>query len=335
MSEPNLIQTFAEIKLDMGEELGWTRTEGKWTASQVLKMNSMMDAAYRRFLFSARDPRSGMPHRWSFLEPTTTIVFWATVTGTNSGAPSYDASAYSTITATADKFYPSMIGQTYTFDTSSTDYTITHYVSATQIKVSGDASGEASGDTFTITATGDYRMPDDFGAIIGDFHYTASQAYRRLLKRVGIGQIHHQRSINSDYTSVPEIYAIVPASQDGSAGQRQNVSIWPIPASTYTLTYNYSILPDKISSSSPYPKGTEAYSEAIRWACLAEVESRHDLQRGYEQRYQDALASAVQRDQLDSMPDTVGYNDDGSTSVNRYWHDRTVGATITRNGTPI
>lgn len=334
MSEPNLIQTFAEIKLDMGEELGWTRTEGKWTASQILKMNSMIDAGYRRFLFSARTS-NGNVHRWSFLEPIDTIALWPTTTGTVSGSGAYDGSTYTTITATESKFYATMVGKSFSFDTSSTEYTIASYVSATQIKVTGDASAEASDDTFTITADGDYRLPDDFGGIIGDMFYSNTNTYRRYLRRYGIAQINYQRSVQQDYTAPPEMYAIAPLTTDGTVGQRHEVSVWPTPYEVVTLTYQYSILPDKLTSSYPYPKGSEQFSESIRYACLAEVERRHGLQRGYEQMYQDMSNAAVQRDQLDNMPATLGYNGDSSVNGSQFFHDRTVGRTITRNGVQI
>jgi hypothetical protein len=73
-----------------------------------------------------------------------------TVAGTVSGTPSKD-NGTTTITATADIFVATMVGSTFTFDTSGTSYVIASHTSATVIVVTGDASGETADDTFTIT----------------------------------------------------------------------------------------------------------------------------------------------------------------------------------------
>jgi hypothetical protein len=69
-------------------------------------------------------------------------------TGTMSGQPA----AGSTLTATADVFVAADVTDavTVTFTASSNSYTIWSRISATEVVLSGDATGEASGDTFTI-----------------------------------------------------------------------------------------------------------------------------------------------------------------------------------------
>jgi hypothetical protein len=328
MSEPTLIQTFNEVRLDVAEELGYTRTEGKWSSAQVLEVNRRTNEGYRNFLFSSTDP-SGMPHRWSFLEPLAEIIVWPTTTGTTVGAPVYSDPS-STITATVAAFYPSMIGKNFTFDTSGVNYVILSVTSTTVMVVTGDASGEAAADTYTITADGNYRLPDDFGSISGDFLILESGYIRRRVTRTNIAIILQNRTVYVDYAFIPDKFAIIPEAMTGTTGQRQNVAMYPTPNAVITFTYVYSILPDALTATKPYPKGSEVYSEAIRYGCLAEVEKRNGIDRGYRGEYERLLANAVKMDLLMAMPDTLGYNADPSTRNNGRnggdCYDRTIGA---------
>lgn len=72
-----------------------------------------------------------------------------TVTGTVSGLPVHVAGT-STITSAGTEFTYEQIGAFFQFDTSGTRYEITGFTSTSVVTVQGDASGETSGDTFTI-----------------------------------------------------------------------------------------------------------------------------------------------------------------------------------------
>ena len=324
MSEPTLIQTYSEIHLEVAEELGYTRTASKWSSAQALEITRRTNDGYRNFLFSATS--NGLPHQWSFLEPLSEIIIWPTTTGTTVGAPVY-ADPSSTITATAAAFYPSMIGKNFTFDTSGTNYVIASVTSTTVIVVTGDASAEAAADTYTITADGNYRLPDDFGNVIGDFLILADGYIRRKVIRTNIAVILQNRTVYVDYAFIPDIFAIIPESMDGTTGQRMNVAMYPTPNALITFTYTYSILPDALTVAAPYPKGSEIYSEAIRYSALAEIEKRNGLDRGFQATYARLLDTAIKTDLLVSMPDTLGYNSNkGSDRNNRTSYDRTIGA---------
>jgi len=335
MSEPTLTTVLDDLKLDVAYQLGFSRTEAKWSAERLALITNVINQGYRRFLFPEIIDNDRVPHKWSFLEPVTTLVVWPETTGTTSGAPSYDGSTYSTITATANKFYPSMVDGSFVFDTSENSYTVAEYVSATQIKVLGDASGEDSGDTFTMTPTGEYRLPDDFGGMVGSFFIIDQDTYPLEVRRVGIGQIHRMRAENT-YTDTPKYFAIASVAMTGAAGQRQQALMYPTPDAITTLTYRYSVLPDALTASLDYPRGIEAHSETVRLACLAEAEVEADGAAGtYEIKFQRALRASIGRDRRDHMPDNLGKNKDDSPWLTTYTYDRTLGATITRNGTPL
>ena len=99
---------------------------------------------------------------------------WKTkVTGTMSGQPSH-AGGVSTVTATAAIFDSEMVGQYLIFDTSGTAWPIEEYVATNQIKITGDASAEASGDTLRVSGTilsflrFHYTIDDVDGVLIGE-----------------------------------------------------------------------------------------------------------------------------------------------------------------------
>lgn len=332
MSEPNLINVLEDLKGDIAYELGYTRTESKWSAERVAHITRMLKQGYSRFLFPEMLPGEAVPHKWSFLEPNTEIVVWGTTTGTIAGAPVYDGDALSTVTVATQIFYPSMLGASMAFDTSGNSYEIDSYVSATVVRVLGDASAE-TGD-ITITPTGDYSLPDDYGGIVGDFHIIGQDQTFIRVRRRGVGQIQNLRA-NYIYNSTPTQYAIVPRVMTGARGQRQAVMMYPTPDKLYTLTYRYSILPDTLSTSFPYPRGIEAHSQTLRAACLAEVEMDKGGGVGYEEKFLSLLVASINRDRRDNMPDNIGQNRDRSTFNTEFYYDRTLGATITRNGVDI
>jgi hypothetical protein len=99
-------------------------------------------------------------HDWSWMRPQTTSVAWATTTGTLTAvalagdtvaaSPSYDSTTgYTAVSRTnaTFAFTPELCGKTLS---AGSDYTIVEYVSASQVKVIGDASGEGT-VAFTIT----------------------------------------------------------------------------------------------------------------------------------------------------------------------------------------
>lgn len=308
MAEPGLSLGYADLQRYVGRFLGLNRTISSWSTNESNEVDDIIQAGYRRFL--TPETRDGDSYEWSFLRPTTTFTAFTTITGTTSGAPSYDGSSESTVTATTSKFYSEMVGVNFTFDTSDTDYEITEYVSATQVKVSGDASGEASGDTFTITATGTYAMPDNFGGVIEDIRFDSDNNYSGLTERPE-GDILRMRSTGSG-DGIPCVYAVRPKSSTGETGQRYELLVWPTPSSTYTLTIKYITLRDKLSSTYPYPLGSAVHAETILSAVMAEAEMEKFGEPGpHEIRFMKRLAASVAADKL-IKPKKFGYNGDGS-----------------------
>ena len=335
MTESTLSITYSDIVSEVVHYLGLGADSSDLTSAETARVDKIINGGLRQFYYSSMV--NGHIHNWSFLEPRTQITIWNDVTGTVSGAPSYDGATYSTITATAASFYSTMEGRTFTFDTSGTEYTIASYVSSTQITVAGDASGETSGDTFTIETESIYRLPDNFLDIRGPLTFTDS-TYHRPLRRTNEAWIRYQHQTESGSTAVgrPEFYAIYPASlpTGTSDGQRHEMIVYGEPDDVYTLNTRMLIAPNKIDSTNEYPTGGTAFGEVIMASVLAwaELHDNDDAGGAMNQTYQQLLAAAIARDSYQNAPDVLGstnrmHPDNDDFIDHEYWmHLRSLGS---------
>lgn len=99
---------------------------------------------------------------------------------------------------------------------------------------------------------------------------------------------------------------------EGDGFQRMTLYVFPAPDQDYILSYQYVPNPNVITASAIYPYGSALDTQAMVYACLAELDIRyHSASMMYEGRYQDALAKAILRDQRRG-PKMIGYNQDSS-----------------------
>lgn len=312
MAEPGQALVFTDFQRRVAQILGYDRTPGNWSSNQTAEVNDIIQSGYRQFLYPFV-PGRGV-YEWSFLRPTQTLVAWADTTGTTSGAPVYDAAAYSTVTATTSIFHPTMIGSDFTFDTSGTDYEIYSYTSGTVIKVVGDASGEASGDTCTITATGNLAMPDDFGGTLDHLWFDSDNSYNPLVCR-SEGEILNLRSGGAG-NGVPQMFAVRPKTTDGTVGQRFEMLVWPTPSTDYTLYYKYLTLRNELDGTYDYPLGGAQHAETVLLAILSEAEVFRDEAEGvYTQRFRRQLAASIAYDKEFGKATSLGYVGDNSDFI--------------------
>lgn len=239
------------------------------------------------------DPFAG--YEWTFLKPTTTITAWATVTGTVSGTPTYspENGGESTITvSTGSPFYDSGVNKNFTFDTSSNTYEIKRVTSATVAVVKGDASGETSGDTYTMTSNGDYLLPEDFAAINGDFAFGADDPYGRI-GVVPESEIRRYRQYSTT-TNKPRYAAIRALATDDKQQQRYQLMVYPTPDAAYELSYQYIRIPPRGGGEAKYPVGSAVHRDTLIEACLAALEEQlNDMTGLHNARFTERLAASV------------------------------------------
>lgn len=290
-----------------GTTIGGQTSEGTgkcaWTclryaADESAELDEVIRIGLRQFYYhDLIIPGETMPHAWSFLKPVSSITLWTSVAG---GAMSVSTTQ---ITVTDSTFYSSMVGATLVAHTSGTEYTILSVVSDKVVVVDADATAD-DGDTFTIAATGDYRLPDDFGFLIGDLTYSSDDGFPRITV-VSDNMIRTMRS-RSDVTGPPSMAAVVPLSTTGASGQRFALMVWPTPDSDYTVRYRYSVLPNALTDSYGYPFGGAMHAETIRASCLAAAESLFNDTRGVKwSEFQSRLVASIGMDRRLSAPDML------------------------------
>ncbi len=123
----------------------------------------------------------------------------------------------------------------------------------------------------TVVDDHDYDLPDDFGRMIGDFHYDADE-HRRPIKHVPIATIIKKRT-QHDESGYALYFATRYKTSDGSSGQRQEALFFPTPDAVKTLNYQYEAYASVLSDSYPYPLGGMQMSELYKQSCLAVAET--------------------------------------------------------------
>ena len=116
--------------------------------------------------------------------------------------------------------------------------------SATVIVVSGNASSEDSGDTFTINSEGIFQCPDDFGGMDGDMRFDEDdETSSSRVRHIHEGQLRRMRA-ETDSSARPKYVAVEPKAPTSTGVHRLQWVFFAVPNDDYTLTYKKVILSD-------------------------------------------------------------------------------------------
>ena len=301
---------------------GWNTDPALWTTQEKVNGPDIIAAGLRRFYFPPPLPGERESWVWSFLRPQRTITVWPTVTGTISTA--IYSSPSTTVTAVAALFYPSMVGKVLTGG-SGADFTIASYTSSTVVVVTGDANAET---TFTITADGDYRLPDDFADVLGAFTFAVGANRYHTLEHRNIVQVLQRRaSHGSSWNARPAWFAIRPETFVETTGQRHALVLQAVPDKAYVLTYKSAVEPDLVSAES-YARGGTPHVQTVIEAILAEAEAMLGDEMGvHEAKFMERLAASVSFDRNANSADTLGPTINSSGKI-AYGPDRGDSTTI-------
>lgn len=255
------------------------------TGAQTTAAKLLVNDGYLRFLSD---------YDWSFITKTPTVSLWPTTT---TGVVAAVGEDNKTLTVDDDVFLPSMIGRTIVGDTSGTSYTIAIYSSATQVVLDADASAD-DGGTFTITADGLYGLPDDFAQRIDDPVLTTVLGRPRLDERPP-EWVRTEIEATGNMTGPPVYYAIVPRAFDTKYGQRWDLLVCPIPASTYPVVFRYRFDAELMTENDEFPLGGGLHGLTILQAGLMIHEQRGGDTDGVQAGlyYKQYLPTSIQRDQ--------------------------------------
>lgn len=150
-------------------------------------------------------------------------------------------------------------------------------------------------DLDIVAGVADYSFPDDFGRLVGAFHYPPD-AHRASVVIVSVGKLLSMRAFNNQ-KDAPRYAAVRYKQSDGTGGQRQEVLFHPEPNAPWTLSYEYEAYSGALTDAAPYPLGGMQLAELYIESCLAVAESRVDDELGQHNRqFELLLVDAVARD---------------------------------------
>jgi len=312
MAESTLSMGYAEYRAELGDYLGYGRTTGNWSAAQITQVQAHMDSGLRQFYSPPPLPTKPRGHQWTFLHPVTTI---ATVAAYSTGTVT---SASAVVTLTGGTF-PSWAATNGTLVVDSTEHSIASRDGDTQITLDSAPSSAFSADSYTLNHDGNYDLPDAFGSIESRFTFDAADNKYEPLRVVNEEQIRNMRQRPSA-DSWPRYAAIRPKATTGSAGLRFEVMFWPTPNAAYTLSYAYTALPGKLTTSLPYPLGGMLHAETILASMLAAAEQRANGEKGIMwNTFMERLGASIVIDGKATTASFLGYNGDASDRRGGYY----------------
>lgn len=160
----------------------------------------------------------------------------------------------------------------------------------------------------TVSGTHEYDLPDDYAGVNGDMYYQgASDSLAHVIRHAGLAAVLRARQQATTGNAKPSIFAVKTV-EPGNVGTRNKLILYPTPDAAYTITYQYTVIPNMLDANNPYPHGSSNHSETIRRSCLAAADHLVNSNLGVEyQMFIEALKSSVQRDSAHA-PTNFGYN---------------------------
>lgn len=185
------------------------------------------------------------------------------------------------VTASGDRFYPTMELKPIIVTDVGT-LTIATYVSATQVRISGDHHWTGA-KMFSIAANGNYTLPQTFGGqYIGDIIFAADTSVVLSIVWTDESRIRALRANSISETGDPNLAAV----RQMSTRRRWELVVWPMPSTLRTVTFPYELYFDKMTGLDEMHPCGFAHDETIKRACFAAMEiDTEDMIGGLVQYY--------------------------------------------------
>jgi hypothetical protein len=158
----------------------------------------------------------------------------------------------------------------------------------------------------------DVDLPADFAFLVGSLYFIDDSVSRATpLEQKNIAMIQKLRQGSPDSQSQPQFCAV--ASSSGPSvlkGQRFMLMLWPKPEQNYTVAGRYSVLPEALDTTRPYPYGGAAHAETLIQACLAASEQLNGTPGPHSADFAAALAASIEYDrrvQAQSIDNVDGF----------------------------
>lgn len=283
MAEPTSSLTFGDLLIRVAEKVGFAfYGENGDEAAQIpqnvndlAKCKQIVNDAIRMFLADA--PEEG----WRFSRPVGSVTLWPSIDADEDNlitSTGYDPlTDKTTLVAEEDSFYASMeghvIGIELVADTF-TEFTVTNYVNATTIKVSGNASAAGVvGKEWEMEADGNYTMPRDFGGEFeGKVSYAAGSDRGVQVEWVDEAVVRGWKENESLSSGDPFVAAIRPKTDLIDSRRRWEVIVYPTTFDLLVIEFPYILHFDKLVDADEYLPVPFGHEEALKAACLAVCE---------------------------------------------------------------
>jgi len=278
-SEPTSVLTFQDLIIEVARRIGvaFYGDDGDEVVQVPVDAHDLAECKRHvnnaiRMILNDAPALNG----WRFTRPTASVVIWGTVATDDDNKVSslgYDPlTDKTTLQAESDSFYDSMEEKSIVL-TGVDTFTITDYLSATQIKVAGDATAAGvSGVTWSLTADGNYTLPRSFGGqVVGVPTYESDTNQGVSLNWTDEAVIRKWRENITDETGDPYLLAIRPMAT-GTPRRRWELMAYPQPDEVMTVEFPYHLHFDRMVDMDEVPPLPFVHDETVKAACLAVAE---------------------------------------------------------------
>lgn len=69
----NIASTYSDLRTEIADFLGWTRDSSGWSNDEAERLDAILNAGWRQFIYPPIAPGETVAYRWSFLRPTATF----------------------------------------------------------------------------------------------------------------------------------------------------------------------------------------------------------------------------------------------------------------------
>lgn len=159
-------------------------------------------------------------------------------------------------------------------------------------------------NTLALTSADyDYDLPANFGGDVSRVVLTTGGTTPRPLTKIDPQELMQLRTREAASNATPTRFAIRPLTPTTSAGdtaallsigQRFEMLFYPTPNGSFTVTYDYPIIPNMLSATNIYPLGGVPHSSTVLAACMAAAEMIFGLEsKMWTEMYQQRLVASI------------------------------------------
>lgn len=288
--------TYEWLQQQIGAALGMSPNPIQWKHQEKQAVDSYIQSGLRTFYIPAMAVRpEHRAHKWSFLRPVVQLTFNAPyATGTV-------AVASGVVTLTTGT-WPTWAADGGELEIEDVRYRVRQRLSDSLLAIYNTTASVTAGAEYSLQHAY-VQLPPDFSGIDGQLVYRGSTT-GNTIKLVDAGLLESAKQGSDFSTGIPRAAAEVvryPTDSEDRLRTSWELALYPIPDAAYTVWGRYKVLPRTMGPGDFILGGPEHYEVALASCLAAADKSRRDA-------FVDRLASAIDHDQSEHAPQSVGLN---------------------------